>query len=71
MNRITKEQVKILIENINKMAKSDEQFIFMVFKNPDKSDNITEYSFNTNQEKLIHYWNEAFKRASIFEEKSE
>lgn len=69
MKKITRKQIEILKENIEKMVKSDEQFFFMVFKNPNGTDNITQYSFNMVPEKMTHYWEKALKTARIREDK--
>ena len=65
MEKITPKQIQILQKNVENMAKSDEQFLFMLFKNKDGTDNITEYSFNMVQEKIGYYLKEALKNAQI------
>ena len=57
--KMTEKQVKILKENINKMVESDEQFLFLLFKNKNGTDNITQYSFNMIPEKLVYYFKKA------------
>ncbi len=59
--KIGKKQVKILKENMDKLAKSDEAFILVVFKNKDGTDNITQYGYNFPEDKLVHYLEEAIK----------
>ncbi len=67
MKKINRKQIDTLKENVEKMAKSNEQFFFMIFKNPDGTDNITQYSFNMVPDKMTHYWQEALKKAKIKE----
>lgn len=62
---ITKKEIKILKDNIEKMAKSNEQFIFMIYKNPDGTDNITQYGYNMPKKKLAYYFREAIKSSLI------
>ncbi len=68
---MTIEQVNLLKESIDKMSRSEEQFIFMLFKNLDGTDNITKYSWNTIPEKLKYYFKEAINSAEIREDKTE
>jgi hypothetical protein len=65
--KITPEQVKLLKENIDKLSKSDEQFIFILFKNENGTDNITEYSYNLPQEKLAYYFRNSINHGEIVE----
>ena len=67
---LTEKQREILKENIDKMSRSDEQFIFMLFKNPNGSDNITKYSFNIPADKLEHYLMESLKSGELKENES-
>jgi len=62
---ISKRQVEMLKENIDKLSRSDEQFIFIIFKNPNGTDNITEYCYNLPLDKLRHYFMEALKRGKL------
>ena len=65
MEKITTKQINTLKESIEKMSKSDEQFIFMLFKNKNGTDNITEYSFNMVPEKIVYYLKKAVKRGVV------
>ena len=72
MNNETKEQelisvkqIKLLKKDIDKMSRSEEQFIFILFKNPNGADNITQFSHNTNIEKLKYYFIEALGDGEI------
>ncbi len=65
MKRITSKQVNVLKQSIDKMSKSKEQFIFMIFKNEDGTDNITEYSFNMVADKIKYYLKKASDRGVI------
>ncbi len=65
MDFLTLEQVNLIKESIDKMSRSDEQFIFMIFKNPDGTDNVTRFSLNMVPEKLKHYFKEAMDSAEI------
>lgn len=69
MKKITSEQIKVLKKSIENMAKSDEQFIFMIYKNKDGTDHIAQYSFNMTTEKVGHYFKEAVKTATFTGEK--
>jgi len=60
--KLTKEQVNMLKSNIDKMGKSDEQFIFILFKNLDGTNNITEHSHNIIPEQLVYYFQKAIRR---------
>ena len=71
MNKVTPEQIKILKKSIDRMAKSDEQFIFMVYKNKNGTDNVTEYCFNMIPEKIAHYFKEAVKQGIMITENVE
>ena len=66
---ISKKQTEVLKKNINKMSRSDEQFIFILFKNPNGTDNITEYSYNIPIDKLQYYLMEALKKGKLKDEK--
>ena len=68
MEKATKEQIKLIKKNIDKMSKSDEQFIFMVFKNKDGTDNITQYSYNLVVDKLEYYFKKAINSGVLKEE---
>lgn len=68
VQRMTIEQVNILKKNIDEMSRSEEQFIFMIFKNLDGTDNITQFSWNMVPEKIEHYLREAINSAIIKEE---
>ena len=68
MRKINLKQQKQLVEGVKKMFKSKEQFIFMMFKNDDGSDNIIQYSWNTTPEKLVYYFQEAIKSRIMKEE---
>ncbi len=65
MKKMNTNDLNILKKSIERMSKSDEQFIFMIFKNKDGTDNITEYSYNMNPNKIIYYWEKASKRAVL------
>lgn len=67
MKKITKKEMDMLKSNLDKMEKSNEQFIFMLFKNPDGTDNITQYSYNIIAEKLGYYLKEALNSGEIRE----
>ncbi len=71
MVKITKEQIKILKENIDKMDKSNEQFIFMLFKNPDGENNITEHSHNIIAKELGFYLGKAPKSGKLRQEEKD
>ena len=62
---ISKRQIELLKENIDKLSRSDEQFIFILFKNLNGTDNITEYSYNVPVDKLEHYLMEALKKGKL------
>lgn len=66
--KLTKKQIKILKSNIDKMAESDEQFIFILFKEPDGTDNIIEHSHRTVTEKLSLYFQESIWRGKVKED---
>lgn len=68
MNKINSKQVNILKENIEKMAKSDEHFIFMIFKNENGTDNVIEYAYNMDTEKIKHYLKKASDSARIIDD---
>ncbi len=59
--KIKEEQVKKLKESIDKMSKSTESFILLIFKNKNGTDNITQYAYNFSEGKLVHYLEEALK----------
>jgi hypothetical protein len=61
--KITKKQLELLHKNIDEMALSDEQFIFMLYKNQKGTDNITGHAHNVMQEKLIYYLQKESQRA--------
>jgi len=65
MNKINQKQIKSLKKGIDNMADSEEQFILMIFKNKDGTDNITEYSYNMVKDKITFYLNQALKKATI------
>lgn len=65
MKKMTKKQIGILKLNIVEMIKSNEQFIFMIFKNPNGTDNITEFSYNMIPEKLGFYFRKALNRGKL------
>lgn len=69
MKKITNKQTKILKESIDKMLKSEEQFLFMIFKNPNGTDNVTEYAYNMIPEKLTHYWQKALENVKFREDR--
>ncbi len=71
MVKITKEQIKILKENIDKMDKSNEQFIFMLFKNPDGENNITENSHNIIAKELGFYLGKDPKSGKLRQEEKD
>ena len=62
---LTEKQIKMMKENIDKLTRSGEQFIFILFKNPDGTDNVTQYSFNIPVDKLEHYLMEALKSGGL------
>ena len=62
---ISKKQVETLKENIDKMSRSEEQFIIIIFKNPDGTDNITGYSHNIQVDKLEYYLMQELKRGKL------
>ncbi len=62
---ITLKQLNMLKDNIDKMSRSEEQFIFLFFKNLDGTDNITQYSWNMIPEKLKYYFKELIKSATL------
>ena len=62
---LTKKQIEELKEGINKLSRSGEQFIFILFKNPDGTDNITQYSFNIPVDKLKYYLMKALKSGEL------
>ena len=66
--KITTAQIDILKKSIEKMAKSSEQFFFMIFKNENGTDNITQYSWNMVPEKMKHYWEKALETAELEKE---
>ncbi len=68
---MTLKQINSLKRNIDKMSKSEEQFIFMIFKNKNGTDSVTEYSWNMIPEKIIHYLREAINSATVREDKTE
>lgn len=68
LKTITLKQINLLKENIDKMSRSEEQFILLIFKNLDGTDNVTRYSWNMIPEKLKHYLKEAINSAEIREE---
>lgn len=59
MKILTDEQIDSLKDGIDKMAESDEQFIFMLYKNKDGSDRVIQYANNADSDKLRHYLKEA------------
>ncbi len=63
--KLTKKQVELMKSNIDKMAESEEQFIFMLFKNPNGKDNITAFSYNIPPEKLNHYLLKELRRGVV------
>jgi len=65
MNKINQKQIKSLKKGIDNMADSEEQFILMIFKNKDGTDNITEYSYNMVKDKITFYLNQSLKKATI------
>lgn len=67
MNPISSEQLDKLIKAIKEMSRSEEQFVFLVFKNQNGTDNVSQYSFNMPQEKLEFYLKRAFESAVIRE----
>ena len=52
---LSAKQKKSIIKSINNMFDSEEHYLFMIFKNGDGSDTITQYSFNANKEKITCY----------------
>ncbi len=60
----------MLKDNIDKMSRSEEQFILLIFKNLDGTDNITQYSWNMIPEKLKYYFKEAINSAEIREDET-
>lgn len=65
--KITKKQLEILKENIEKMAKSEEQFLIMIFKNKNGTDNITSYGYNLPKDKLAYFLRTELNRAEMRE----
>lgn len=63
--KITKEEIKMLKSNIDKMVESEEQFIFILFKNKKGKDSITSYSYNTIPEKLAYFLGKKLKEAGF------
>lgn len=53
--KITNEQKQMLKDNIDKMAESDEQFFFMLYKNENGTDNVTGHAHNMSEQKLLYY----------------
>lgn len=68
-HKITKEQIEEIIKGIKEMSKSKEQFLFMVFKNKNGTDNVTQYSYDFVPEKLVYYLQEAIKKGTTKESK--
>ncbi len=66
---ISKKQIELLKKNIDKLSRSDEQFIFILFKNPNGTDNITGYSHNILLDKLEYYLMKELKRGKLKDEK--
>lgn len=62
---ISKVQIANLKENIDKMSKSDEQFIMMIFRNPDGTNNITGYSYNMPLENIKYFFEKEILRGKI------
>lgn len=55
--KITKKQIKEMVENINKLAESEEGFVFIVFKEKgSETDSITQYAYNFPRDKLDYYF---------------
>ena len=67
---LSKRQIELLKKNIDKMYRSDEQFIFIIFKNPNGTENITKYSYNIPVNALEYYLMKALKRGKIKDEKN-
>ena len=63
--KATKQEIEMLKKTIVRMSKSGEQFLFMIFKEEDGSDHITQYSFNMRTDKIINYWQKALKSGRI------
>lgn len=55
MTKLTKKQIDLLKESIDEIGKSDEQFIFMIFKKDNGEDNITHHAHNIPIEKVKWY----------------
>lgn len=62
---IKEEELKKVQKNLKKMRKSNEQFMFIIFKNEDGTDNVTAYSFNMPYDKLKHYFTREMSNAKL------
>ena len=66
---ISLEQIKLLKKNIDKMSRSEEQFVLMIFKNPNGTDNITGYCYNMPPEKIRVFLEQELGRGEIRNDK--
>ena len=70
MLKMNSTQLRNLLKQVGRIGKSDEQFIFMIFKNEDGTDHITEYAYNMMPKKIIYYWEKALEHAKSEREKN-
>lgn len=63
--RITKKQIKDLKESLDNLNKSNEQFVFVLYKNKNGSDQIVGCSYNMSIDKLKYYLGKELGRAVI------
>lgn len=60
---ITKEQIQTLKNRINNMLKSEEQFIFISFKNKDGTYYSTAHCYNMNLGRILTHLKEILEKA--------
>ena len=66
---ISEKQIKLIKEKIDELSRSEEQFIIMIFKNPDGTDHVTSYCCGLPVDKLKYYLRKEINRGEIITDK--
>ena len=68
---ISEKQIKLIKEKIDEFSRSEEQFIIMIFKNSDGTDNVTSYCYGLPVDKLKYYLRKEINRGEIITDKND